>query len=43
MPNSAITTKIHEAFDVHGYFTPKIAFDYEFGYLSAQIVDLSFI
>jgi hypothetical protein len=41
MTETAIATKIHEALDIHGYFTPQITFDRKFGHVIPQLIHLS--
>jgi hypothetical protein len=33
MTQTAVAAKIHQALDVHGYFTPQITFDRKFGHM----------
>jgi hypothetical protein len=40
VPQSTIATKIHQPFDIHRNFTPKVAFDRKFRDLIPQIVHL---
>jgi len=40
VPHSAITAKIHQAFDIHRDLSPEISFNYEFSDLLAQSINL---
>jgi hypothetical protein len=40
--DTAITAKIHQAFDVHRDFTPEITLDSEIGNSCSQISDFGF-
>jgi hypothetical protein len=40
--DTAITAEVHQAFDVHRCFAPKVAFDHEIGDSRTQIGDFRF-
>jgi hypothetical protein len=43
MAYAAITTQIHEPFDVHGYFPPQVAFHFVLAYFCSNGIELRLI